>query len=318
MTHFRWSDMGAALAGCVALFAVSCRNDAHGTDSHGTDLGAARSAPAAVASNAQTTVPNRGATAASPSTAPIPHSAQAAASVLEKNDACAGPSTGPLPQLEEHKLAAERKGQYRFELKYPLFHEDDEKVTQKLNRQLLERLKAIEKRFVSEAEGQETGSDPDNARWFEGKCATAYHSKSFVSVACDTMEGPGAHPNLDKFAVNFRICPDVHELTLTDVCRSLPDCRKGIIALINEDFRAGEKKQTGIQFRDGPRGQGEASDPEHPVAELRVFGITPTGLRFFLFDELPHVLQAFAVVDVPATKLRPVLRDDVARRIWGP
>ena len=46
--------------------------------------------------------------------------------------------------------------------------------------------------------------------------------------------------------------------------------------------------------------------------------MTPTGLRFYLFDELPHVLQAFAVIDIPAAKLRPVLRDDVAGRIWAP
>jgi hypothetical protein len=57
---------------------------------------------------------------------------------------------------------------------------------------------------------------------------------------------------------------------------------------------------------------------EHPAATLRTFGVTPTGLRIFLFDELPHVLQAFGVVDIPSAKVLPVLREDLARRIWGP
>ena len=303
MTQSRRNEVGAALAGCLGLIVAGCRNDGNATQGRGNEPAAA-SIPLARPSAGGTT---SGASPASPGAAP---------SAQGKDDVCGGPATGPLPKLEERKLATEQKGHYRFELKYPVFHEDDEMVTQKLNRQLLEQLTAIEKRFLKEAEGQGAGSDPEDARWFEGKCATAYHSKAFVSVACDTMEGPGAHPNLDKFAHNFRICPDVRELTLADVCRSLPECRKTIVALVNEDFRTGEKKQTGIQFRDGPARGG--SDPEHPVAALRTFEITQAGLRFFLFDELPHVLQAFAVIDIPAAKLRPVLRDDVARRLWAP
>ena len=312
MTHSRRSEVGAALAGCLGLIAASCRNDAGATKGRRAEPPAANQ-------------PNSATTPAAPTIAPLTSSSASvqgspapSPSAQEKDDACGGPPTGPLPRLEERKLAAEQQGRYRFELKYPHFHEDDEKVTQKLNLQLVEQLTTIEKRFIREAEGQGPGSDPDNARWFEGTCGTAYHSKSFVSVACDTMEGPGAHPNLDKFAYNFRICPDVRPLALADICRSLPECRKRIIAVINEDFRAGEKKQTGIQFREGPGAKGEASDLEHPVAALRSFGITPTGLRFFLFDELPHVLQAFAVIDISAAKLRPVLRDDAARRLWAP
>jgi hypothetical protein len=139
-----------------------------------------------------------------------------------------------------------------------------------------------------------------------------------VSVACETLEGPGAHPNVDKFAHTFQLCPDVKPIALADLCRALPECRQRIVALINEDFRTGEKKQTGIQFRAGPPSSGEPSDPEHPVATLQAFGITPAGLRFFLFDELPHVLQAFAVVEIPIAKVRGVLREDTARTIWGP
>jgi hypothetical protein len=56
----------------------------------------------------------------------------------------------------------------------------------------------------------------------------------------------------------------------------------------------------------------------HPVATLEAFAITPAGLRFYLFDELPHVLQAFAVVDLPAAKVRPVLREDLTARLWRP
>jgi len=301
MFNSRWSDASAAMAGCLCLVVASCRNDAGAPSS----LTAGDPAPS---------VATKSSLAPSISAPPLP-----VASALGQDGNCgAAPPTGaPLPRLEQHKLAKEQQGRYRFELKYPLFHEENEKVTQKLNRQVLEQLAAIQKRFVSEAEGQSGALDPDNPRWFEGKCEVAYHSTSFVSIACDTMEGPGAHPNLDKFAYNFQICPEVRMLGLADLCRSLSECRKGIVQLINEDFRTGEKKQTGIQFRDGPTSNGEPAGSEHPVATLRTFGITPTGLRTYLFDELPHVLKAFGVVDLPAARLRPLLRDDVARRIWG-
>jgi hypothetical protein len=225
----------------------------------------------------------------------------------------------PIPRAEERTLTASREGQYRFELKYPLLHLDHQKRAEKLNQRLLELLRGVEHRFVQEAEGAGGAPDPDNARWFEGKCEIAYQTTAFVSVACDTTEGPGAHPNLDKFAYNFQICPDVHLLALEDVCRALPRCKKEIVDLINEDFRSGQKKETGIQFRVRPRGgAGSSLDMQHPVATLQAFGITPTGLRFYLFDELPHVLQAFAVVDLPAAKVRPVLREDMAALLWGP
>jgi hypothetical protein len=309
MTNSHGRAAGATVAACLALLAASCRNDAGAANGRGADRAAARAASAAPG----TTDPASMLAAPSHSAAPLGPSSAVAAG---RGGDCAGPAAGPLPRLEERQLAKQQPGQYRFELKYPLFHEENERVTQKLNGHLLEQLTAVQKRFLKEAEGQD-GSDPDNARWFEGKCATAYHSKSFVSVACDTMEGPGAHPNLDKFAYNFQICPDVRQLELADLCRDLPDCRKKIIELINEDFRTGEKKQTGIQFRAGPAlPHGESSDPEHPVATLRTFGITPTGLRFYLFDELPHVLQAFGVIDIPIVKVRSVLRDDLARRVW--
>lgn len=308
MTPSRRSNIGAALTGCLGLLAASCRNDAAATADR-EDPAAARGASPAPAT--------AGRAAALPATSALAAPSAASTTMTAARDECGGPPSGSLPKLEERKLAAQQQGQYRFELKYPVFREDNEKVTQRLNRQLLDQLSEIKKRFVKEAEGQDHESDPDNARWFEGKCETAYHSASFVSVACDTMEGPGAHPNLDKFAYNFEICPEVRLLALADLCRSLPECRKKIVQLINEDFRSGEKKQTGIQFRDGPGvAHGEPSDPERPIATLRTFGITPTGMRFYLFDELPHVLQAFGIVDIPAAKLRAVLRDEQARRIW--
>ena len=247
--------------------------------------------------------------------------AAASADAAAKDDECAGPlpSGSPLPHFEQRKLKSMKEGHYRFELAYPVFQEASEKVAQKINRQLLERLTAIQKRFLKEAEATTGAPDPSNARWFEGTCDVAFYSPSFTSVGCETMEGPGAHPNLDKFAINFELCPDVRRLALADLCRELPECRNKVIELINEDFRTGKKKETGIQFRDGSTAaKGGAPGMEHPVATLREFGITPVGLRFFLFDELPHVLQAFAIVDIPAAKVRPVLRDDVARRIWGP
>jgi hypothetical protein len=234
---------------------------------------------------------------------------------------CGGPPSprAPLPHGEERTLAASQEGRYRFELKYPLLRVDSEKRAEKLNQRLLELLRGIQHRFAQEVEGIAGAPDPDNARWFEGKCEIAYQSSAFVSVACDTLEGPGAHPNIDKFAYNFQICPEVHLLALDDVCRALPRCKKEIVDLINEDFRSGPKKETGIQFRVRPRGApGAPPDMEHPVATLQAFGITPAGLRIYLFDELPHVLQAFAVVDLPAAKLRAILREDVAGRLWGP
>jgi hypothetical protein len=315
MPDFRESRARAMLVGCLCWLAVGCRGEAGAPEGRRADPSASRgTASVPTAGDHLSAVPM----ILPP--APIPSASAAASSTAIAPDVdCGGVPTAPLPRLEQRKLTAERKGQYRFELKYPLFLEDNEKVTQQLNRQFLEHLTAIQKRFVKEAQTEDHAPDPDNARWFEGKCEIAYHSLSFVSVACDTMEGPGAHPNLDKFAYNFQVCPDVRLVTLADLCRSLPDCRKKIVELINEDFRNGEKKETGIQFRDGPmRSPGEPPDMEHPVATLRTFGLTPTGLRVFLFDELPHVLQAFGVVDLPASQLRPVLREDVARRIWGP
>jgi hypothetical protein len=229
------------------------------------------------------------------------------------------PPGAPLPKLEKRSLASQRDGHYRFDLEYPVLRASTKEIEQSVNRALVDRLSALQKRFVKDAEAHSDGSDPDNARWFEGKCALAYDSPSFVTVACETMEGPGAHPNVDKFAHNFRICPSVKALELADLCRSLPDCKKRIVELINEDFRTGDKKQTGIQFRvdSGSPGTPGTTDPERPVAKLQSFGITPAGLRIFLFDELPHVLQAFAIVDVPAGKVRSVLRDDVAHALWG-
>jgi hypothetical protein len=308
MSQTRWSVVGSALVGCLTLLTASCRNDPGATNERGADPSAVRRAPVAAADQASVL-------AATPSASAPGLSSPATTRPTRDND-CAGPPSGPLPSLEQRKLTAQKQGRYRFELQYPLFHEDNEKLTQKLNAQLLEHLTGIQKRFVQEAENQDVESEPDNARWLEGKCEAAYHSKSFVSVACDTMEGPGAHPNLDKLAYNFQICPELRLLALTDLCRSLPECRKRIVELINDDFRTGDKKQTGIQFRTGPVPHGESSDPEHRVAALRTFAITPTGLRFYLFDELPHVLQAFGVIDIPAAKLRPVLREDVAHRIW--
>jgi hypothetical protein len=216
------------------------------------------------------------------------------------------------------KLAQTQPGQYRFEITYPYVPVDNEKAGRKLNPELLQRLVATQKRFVAQAQGENRPPDPDNARWFEGKCEIAYLSSSFVSVGCETMEGPGAHPNVDKFALNFQICPEVRPLALADLCGALPACKKKIVDLINEDFRSGPKKETGIQFRVGPRPSTEPPDMEHPVATLQSFGLTPAGLRVFLFDELPHVLQAFAIVDLPAAKLRSVLREDVAQRLWAP
>ena len=232
---------------------------------------------------------------------------------------CAGPSPGaPLPKLEKRTLAAKKDGRYRFELQYPRLGGSDDAVTEKANRLLVDRLSTLEKRFVEEAEKQGGEPDPDNARWFEGKCEVAFDSPSFVSVACETMEGPGAHPNVDKFAHTLQLCPEVKPVALADLCRALPECRKRIVALINDDFRTGEKKQTGIQFRVGPASSGDPPDPEHPVATLQSFGITPAGLRIYLYDELPHVLQAFAVVDLPSAKVRSVMREDFARNSWGP
>jgi hypothetical protein len=221
--------------------------------------------------------------------------------------------------VQERKLAATKEGFYRFELAYPLLAIEDEARAEKVNQGLVEQLRAIERRFVGESPGNDGTPDPENVRWFEGKCTIAYLSSAFVSVACDTMEGPGAHPNLDKFAYNFQICPEVRLVALGDLCRALAPCKKKIVDLINEDFRTGPKKETGIQFRVGPRGApGQPPDMEHPVATLQAFAVTPAGLRIYLFDELPHVLQAFGVVDLPAAKVRPVLREDLAARLWRP
>jgi hypothetical protein len=302
----------AVFAGALAL---GCRSDAGGGERANVN-GASSSSVSPLASGAAELSPRSASPVASPS-----------ASALPANAGCGGPPTeAPLPRAEERTLAASREGHYRFDLKYPLLRIDDEKRAEKLNQALSEQLRAVEKRFVREASGDPGKSltrdddgepDPENARWFEGKCAIAYLSSAFVSVACDTMEGPGAHPNLDKFAYNFQICPEVRLVTLGDLCRALPSCKKKIVDLINEDFRTGQKKETGIQFRVGPRGApGQPPDIEHPVATLEAFGITPAGLRIYLFDELPHVLQAFGVVDLPAAKVRPVLHEDLAARLW--
>jgi hypothetical protein len=312
MTHFGPSCERVAFVGCLCLVVSGCRSDAGAPETKGqranTPSAAAAQPRAPEAPKHELTVPAQ--TAAAASTEPA-----------DTDAGCAGPTPAgaPLPHFEQRKLASVKERHYRFELLYPVFHEQPEKVSSKLNREIAEHLTALQKRFVNQAEAAATAPDPDDARWFEGRCDVGYHSMSFTTVACETMEGPGAHPHLDKFALNFQICPDVRRLELTDLCRSLPQCRKKIIELINEDFRAGQKKETGIQFREGPAGtKGGSTDAEQPIATLRVFAITPVGLRIFLFDELPHVLQAFAIVDLPAAKVRPVLRDDVARRLWRP
>jgi hypothetical protein len=304
----------AVFAGAAPL---GCRSDAGGGERANVS-GASSSLVSPLASGAGEASPRSASPVASPN-----------ASAEPPNGPCGGPPPeAPLPRAEERTLAAAQEGHYRFELKYPLLRIDDEKRAKNLNQALLEQLRAIEKRFVRESPGapgksltrdDDSKPDPENARWFEGKCAIAYLSSTFVSVACDTMEGPGAHPNLDKFAYNFEICPEVRLVALGDLCRELVSCKKKIVDLINEDFRTGQKKETGIQFRVGPRGApGQPPDMAHPVATLEAFAITPAGLRFFLFDELPHVLQAFAVVDLPAAKVRPVLREDLTARLWRP
>jgi hypothetical protein len=293
MTHCQSYERFAWL-GCLCLFVGGCRSDAGAPDEKGPTASAPPAAP----------------TAAAPS-----------AGAADVEGGCAGPlpPSAPLPHFEQRKLASHKEGRYRFELTYPAFVEESEKVASNVNRQLLEQLTAVQKRFLKEIQTETQAPDPTNLRWFEGKCDTAFYSPSFASIACETMEGPGAHPNVDKFAINFQTCPDVRRLALADLCRSLPQCRTKIIELINEDFRTGQKKETGIQFRDGALAHGgDSPKKEQPAATLRAFGMTPTGLRFFLFDELPHVLKAFAIVDIPAELVRPVLRDDVARRIWGP
>jgi hypothetical protein len=308
MSEPRPFELRAALLVVLAAASISCRND-RGADLHGADSNA-RSA--STSSATPVTPPARSAEFPA---APSPVSPGSATT-----DAACGPPPppgAPLPKLEKRALTAKKDGHYRFEFEYPLLRAPADKIEQKVNRLLFDRLAKIQTRFVREAENQGGESDPDNARWFEGKCEVVYDSPSFVSVGCETMEGPGAHPHVDKFAHSFQLCPDVKPLALADLCRALPECRKRIVALINEDFRTGDKKQTGIQFRAGPSSPGDPDDSEHPVANLQSFGITPGGLRFFLFDELPHVLQAFAVVDIPIAKLRTVLRDDATRAIWG-
>jgi hypothetical protein len=313
MPRFRSIALGAALLGLGQLLAA-CRSESADGSKKATS-NAARGASAAVSTSSTSTSnsPAPGA-AATGDSAPVALAAPLAKSLDAGCGAAPAPGT-PLPKLEQKKLAAKREGRYRFELQYPVLVEADSKMEQQLNRLLSQRLTAIQKRFVDESSGDESApSDPDDARWFEGKCEVAYHSSAFVSVACDTMEGPGAHPNLDKFAYNFQTCPEVRLLTLVDLCRSLSACRQRIVELLNEDFRTGDKKQTGIQFRDSA--SSGPSDPEHPVAKLDSIGLTPTGLRVFLFDELPHVLQAFAIVDLPAVELSNVLRADIAHAIW--
>jgi len=313
---FRWYAAGAMAVFAGAL-ALGCRSDAGGGDRVNQN-GTSSSSVSPPASHAGEAPPRSASPVASPS-----------ASAVLANAACGGPPTdAPLPRAEERTLSASREGHYRFDLQYPLVRIDDEERAEKLNQELLEQLRAIQKRFVRESSGDPGKSltrdddgkpEPENARWFEGKCAIAYLSAAFVSVACETMEGPGAHPKLDKFAYNFQICPEVRKVSLGDLCRALPPCKKAIVDLINEDFRTGQKKETGIQFGVGPRGApGQPPDREHPIATLQAFGITPAGLRIYLFDELPHVLQAFGVVDLPAAKIRPVMREDLAARLWRP
>jgi hypothetical protein len=313
MTHCQSHGRFAWLA-CLCLFVPGCRGDAGAPDGNGRTASAPRGTPSALGAAPVTeSSAKRRSADTPPATAP-------SAGAADVNGACAGPLPrgAALPHFEQRKLASHKEGRYRFELTYPVFVEEDEKVASNVNRQLLEQLTAVQKRFLKETRGETEAPDPDNERWFEGKCDTAFYSPSFTSIACETMEGPGAHPNIDQFAVNFQICPDVRRLALADLCRSLPECRVQIIELINQDFRTGQKKETAIQFRDGAIGaKGDAPDTERTATMLRAFGITPVGLRFFLFDELPHALKAFAIVDIPAQKVRPVLRDDVARRIWG-
>jgi len=314
-------DFRRCAAGAMVVFAgaleLGCRNDSSGQER--ANVSHASPTPVSPpASGAAETSPRSASPAASPS-----------ASAPLANAACGGPPPeAPLPRAEERTLTTSQEDHDRFELKYPVLSIDDEKRAEKLNQGLLAQLRAIEKRFVQESPGDpgksptrdgENKPDPENARWFEGKCAIAYLSSAFVSVACETMQGPGAHPNLDKFAYNFQICPEVRLVALGDLCRELAPCKKKIVDLINEDFRTGQRKETGIQFRLGPRGApGQPPDMEHPVATLEAFGITPAGLRIYLFDELPHVLQAFAIVDLPAAKVSPVLREDLAARLWRP
>jgi hypothetical protein len=313
MTHFRPSFERFAFVGCLCFLVNACRSDAGAPETKGQRANAPSAAPSAAA--AQPSAPE------APKNELTVPAAAASTEPADTDAGCAGPTPPgvPMPHFEQRKLASVKERHYRFELLYPVFPEQPEKVSSKLNREILEHLTVLQKRFVNQADAVATAPDPDNARWFEGRCDVGYHSMSFTTVVCETMEGPGAHPHLDKFALNFQICPDVRRLDLADLCRSLPQCRKKIIELINEDFRAGQKKETDIQFREGPAGtNGGSTDAEQPIAALRAFAITPVGLRIFLFDELPHVLQAFAIVDLPAAKVRPVLRDDVARRLWRP
>jgi hypothetical protein len=315
----------ALLAIAAAATSIACRNDP-APAAKGANPVAASAIPVGPSPNAAppslaapapgNTLPRGSAGARSAAESPLA-SASTSTSGLPDPGCSAGAPGAPLPKLEKRSLAAKREGRYRFELEYPLLRTPSEKTEQKVNRALLDRLATMQKRFVKDAEQYSDDSDPENARWFEGKCAISYDSPSFVSVACETMEGPGAHPNVEKFAHNFRICPDVKALELGDLCRSLPECKKRIVDLINEDFRAGDKKQTGIQFRSESGTSGGAPDPDSPIAKLQSFGITPSGLRVYLFDELPHVLQAFAIVDIPVAKVRSVLREDVAQLLWG-
>ncbi|MET0593183.1 MAG: hypothetical protein ABW133_10815 [Polyangiaceae bacterium] len=302
----------ALLSVGLAATSLSCRHDSNSDAQRApnAEKGAALATSAPVTTRAP---------AAAPSEAPVVPSLALSASAAGGVPCAPPPPPGaPLPKLEKRTLATKKDGHYRFELQYPLLKASDDATTEKVNRLLADRLATLQKRFVKEAQNQGGEADPDNARWFEGKCDVAHDSPSFVSVACETMEGPGAHPNVDKFAHTFQLCPEVKPVALADLCRALPECRKRIVALINEDFRTGDKKQTGIQFRVGPASSADPADSEQPVANLQSFGITPAGLRIFLFDELPHVLQGFGVVDIPVAKVRSVLREDTALRIWGP
>jgi hypothetical protein len=208
------------------------------------------------------------------------------------------------PKVEVHNLKLSSK--YRSLIKYPAPVSSAPNVDKEIVAQIEADLKRRQREFNKSADEAIAGTkdEPDGLKpdqvGLEIDCQQTFLSDTLFSIACtDVPALGGPYPDVQHFAYNFQFCANdkVRALHLPDVCRPGAACTKAIAKLINQTLKAGLAKDADVQID----AQSDA---------LKKFAVTPKGLRFFVNEELPHVLDEAGTIDIAFGKLTAVLKAD--------
>jgi hypothetical protein len=132
------------------------------------------------------------------------------------------------------------------------------------------------------------------------ECVTTIVTPALVSVACvekSFMDGP--YVNTSYVTYNVALCAGMgaRRLSLDSLCSAGAYCKRRIAEWLAGALDAGRTAAVDVDLGD----DGDV---------FTRFAVQPRGLRFFVEQEIPHVLGHVPPVDVPFAKLTDVLRHD--------